>query len=72
MEKEKIACTSGGKCPLRNYCEHYRNHDLKNTKSYFMADYDAEAKKCRNFKYLENENNNKKIIIKINGKKTII
>ena len=60
MEKGKTACTSGGKCPLRNYCEHYRNHEMKNTKTYFMAEFDDETKKCRNFKYLENENNSKK------------
>ena len=34
--EELTACT-GVKCPLRNYCEHFRNHELKNTKSYFSV-----------------------------------
>lgn len=71
MANEKTACT-GLKCPLKCYCEHFRNHELKNTKSYFMADFDSEKGMCKNFKYLENENNKKQIIIKINGKKTTI
>jgi hypothetical protein len=53
MEKEKTACTSGGKCPLRNYCEHYRNHEMKNTKTYFMAEFDAEKGMCINYKQLK-------------------
>ena len=53
MEKETTACTSGGKCPLRNYCEHYRNHEMKNTKTYFMAEFDAEKGKCVNYKQLK-------------------
>lgn len=76
MKGEKTACTSGGKCPLRNYCEHYKNHEMKNTKTYFMAEFDDETKKCRNFKYLEKESDckvaEKRIFIKLNGKKTII
>lgn len=53
MKEEKTACTSGGKCPLRNYCEHYRNHEMKNTKAYFMADFDAEKGMCANYKQLK-------------------
>ena len=50
MEKETTACTGGGKCPLRFLCEHFRNHEERNTKSYFMAEFDAEAGKCINYK----------------------
>lgn len=57
--KEIIACT-GLQCPLKNYCEHFRNHELKNTKSYFMAEFDKETEKCRNFEYYTDENNNTK------------
>lgn len=56
MEKETTACT-GLKCPLRNYCEYYRNHEERKTKLYLMAEFDAEAGKCINYKYLEKENN---------------
>jgi hypothetical protein len=37
-----------------------------------MAEFDLETGKCKNYKYLEKENNKKQIIIKINGKKTTI
>ena len=41
-----------------------------------MAEFDAEVEICRNFKYLEKESDctvaEKRIFIKINGKKTII
>lgn len=53
MEKEKTACTGGGKCPLRNYCEYYRNHEERKTKRYFMAEFDAEKGKCINYKQLK-------------------
>lgn len=52
MEKEKTACT-GLKCPLKCYCEHFRNHEMKNTKAYFMADFDAEKGSCKNYKQKE-------------------
>ncbi|MEE0267862.1 MAG: hypothetical protein UD103_07795 [Bacteroidales bacterium] len=53
MEKEKTACTGGGKCPLRFFCEYFRNHELKNTKTYFMAEFDAEKGMCKNYKQLK-------------------
>ena len=53
MEKEKTACTGGGKCPLRYLCEYFRNHELKNTKSYFMADFDEEKCSCKNYKQIK-------------------
>jgi uncharacterized cysteine cluster protein YcgN (CxxCxxCC family) len=53
MEKEKIACTGGGKCPLRFFCEYYRNHEERKTKSYFMAEFDAEKGMCKNYKQLK-------------------
>ena len=49
---EPIACT-GLKCPLKSYCQHFRNHELKNTKSYFMADFDSEKGMCINYKQLK-------------------
>lgn len=52
MEKEKTACT-GLKCPLKCYCEHFRNHEMKNTKAYFMAEFDAEKGTCKNYKQLK-------------------
>lgn len=53
MEKEKTACTGGGKCPLRYLCEYFRNHEERNTKSYFMAEFDAEKGMCINYKQLK-------------------
>lgn len=55
MNKEVTACTGGGKCLLRFFCEHYRNHEERKTKLYFMAEFDAEKGKCKNYKYLEYE-----------------
>lgn len=53
MEKETTACTGGGKCSLRINCIHYINHWLKNTKSYFIAEFDAEKGMCKNYKQLK-------------------
>lgn len=53
MEKEKTACTGGGKCPLRFFCVYFRNHEERKTKLYFMAEFDAEAGKCKNYKQLK-------------------
>lgn len=49
---EPIACT-GLKCPLKCYCEHLRNHEMKNTKAYFMAEFDAEKGSCKNYKQIK-------------------
>lgn len=48
-----IACTGGGKCPLRFFCEYFRNHEERKTKSYFIAEFDAEKGMCKNYKQLK-------------------
>lgn len=52
MKKEKTACT-GLKCPLKYYCKNFRNHELKNTKAYFMADFEEEKGMCKNYKQIK-------------------
>lgn len=59
MSENKTGCC-GLQCPLKSICEHNYNYQYRyyyGVKAFFMADYDAESKKCRNFKYLEKENN---------------
>lgn len=58
MNKEVTACTGGGKCPLRFFCEYFRNHEFSQsrgtkTKLYFMAEFDAEKGMCKNYKHLK-------------------
>lgn len=51
--EEKTACTGGGKCPLRFFCEYFRNHEERKTKLYIMADFDVEKGICKNYKQLK-------------------
>ncbi|MEE1020928.1 MAG: hypothetical protein U0L93_05855 [Bacteroidales bacterium] len=53
MEKEKTACTGGGKYPLRYLCEYFRNHEERKTKSYSIAEFDAEKGMCINYKQIK-------------------
>lgn len=50
MKEDNIACT-GLQCPLKHYCENFKNHEFKNTRVYVMADFDVTNKKCMNFTY---------------------
>lgn len=53
MNKEVTACTGGGKCPLRFFCEYFRNHEERKTNLYFFADFDSEKGMCINYKQLK-------------------